>query len=165
MSTPPVPAYAQRDTGVQVEQLRQSARRWRRMFRTLIVLLLLLTWLAFTENTSYEYRQTLASVSQRDTNLATAVEHYVVRVMRNARAVHQLLNGLVRDGVSEVGLADMLSDRLKANDAFSDLGVCMPDGRLLRAGKDGASAIGADLCAQLIAHPPRDDEISLLPPR
>src|SRR6478735_3403403 len=111
MSTPPVPAYAQRDTGVQVEQLRQSARRWRRMFRTLIVLLLLLTWLAFTENTSYEYRQTLASVSQRDTNLATAVEHYVVR-----------------------------------------------------AGKDGASAI-ADLCAQLIAHPPRDDEISLLPPR
>jgi signal transduction histidine kinase/cell division protein FtsB len=165
MSTPPASEYAQRDTSVQVEQLRQSARRWRRMFRTLIVLLVVLTWLAFTENASYEYRQAIASVSQRDANLATAVEHYVVRVMRNARAVHQLLNGLVRDGVSEVGLADMLSDRLKSNDAFSDLGVCMPDGRVLLATADGASAIVADLCGELIAHPPRDDEVSLLPPR
>ena len=153
-----------RDPELQVAQLRQVARRWRRVFRTLMVLLMLLLWLTFVENATYEYRQALASVAQRDANLATAVEHYVVRVLRNARAVHQFLDGVVRDGVSESRLGDVLRDRLRANDAFSDLGVCLPDGRAVVARDAAASAITKPLCQGLFAQPPRDDEVNVLPP-
>ena len=157
--------FSQRDTELEVAQLRQGALRWRRLFRAVMLLLGVLIWISFLEHASYEHRQALASVAQRDANLATAVEHYVVRVMRNARAVHQLLNGLVRDGVSEVGLNEMLRDRLQSNDAFSDLGVCVPGGHVLVATTAGNSSIDAKLCAALIAQPPRNDEVSVLPPR
>jgi hypothetical protein len=143
--------FSERDIDQQIAQLRQGARRWRRLFRALMLLLVLLLWITFVEHAAYEYRQAIASVEQRDANLANAVEHYVVRVLRNARAVHQLLNGLVRDGVSEVGLNDMLRDRLQSNDAFTDLGVCLPAGGVLVATTDGASAIDARLCAALMA--------------
>ncbi|MDB5857346.1 MAG: hypothetical protein JWQ76_1035 [Ramlibacter sp.] len=162
-AAPAVPEFSQRDSELQVGQLQQAARRSRRLLRALMLLLALLVWISFAEHAAYEHRQALASVSQRDANLATAVEHYVVRVLRNARAVHQLLNGLVRDGVSEVGLGDMLRDRLQANDAFSDLGVCLPDGRVLVA-TGGTSSIAGPLCDRLIATPPRSDEVSVLAP-
>ncbi|MCG2594370.1 ATP-binding protein [Ramlibacter sp. XY19] len=157
--------FPQREPEQQIAQLRQGARRTRRMLRTLIVLLLLLLWMTFVENANYEYRQTLASVAQRDANLATAVEHYVVRVMRTTRAVHQFLNGQVRDGVSEIGLNDILRDRLRANDAFADLGLCFPDGRALAATTNGASAIDRALCDGVMARLPRDDEITVFAPR
>ena len=161
---PPGPDFPQRDSGLQVSQLRQAARRWRRLFSGVVLLLVVLVWVSFAENAAYEYRQALAAVAQRDANLATAVEHYVVRVLRNARAVHQLLNGLVRDGVSEAGLGEMLRDRLQANDAFTDLGVCLPDGRTLVAA-GGVSSIDGALCGRLLARPPRNDEVSMLPPQ
>jgi signal transduction histidine kinase len=157
--------FPQREPEQQIGQLRHGSRRTRRMVRALIVLLVLLIWLTFVENANYEYRQTLASVAQRDANLATAVEHYVVRVLRTTRAVHQFLNGQVRDGVSEVGLNDVLRDRLQANDAFADLGLCFPDGRALAATTNGTSAVDAALCTSLLARLPRDDEVSVLAPR
>src|SRR5512141_1811645 len=98
MSTAPAsdPEFSQRDGELQVAQLRQAGRRSRRLIRAVVLFLVLLIWITFVEHAVYEHRQALASVAQRDANLATAVEHYIVRVMRNARAVHQLLNALVR---------------------------------------------------------------------
>ena len=66
------------------ERLAETARRRRVVLRLVFGLLFALVWLAFVEGTLHERARTQEAVAQRDANLATAVEHYVVRVVRMA---------------------------------------------------------------------------------
>jgi signal transduction histidine kinase len=132
------------------QQLRQHARRWPHIVTAVTASALLLLWIAFAEHTSHEHQQTLDAVAQRDANLATAVEHYVVRVLRNARAVHQLLGNQVAQGAADGELKAMLDDRLRANDAFIELAICRPDGRVLTSAP-AASRLAPGDCVQLLA--------------
>lgn len=144
-------------------QLQGSARRWRAALRAVFALLFLSVWVAFAEHTAHEHRLALAAVAQRDANLATAVEHYTVRVLRTARAVNRLLGDMVAQGTADAQLQQMLADRLRANDAFAELGLCLPAAQVLGAPADGGWLTGA-ACAQLLAATPAGPEVSVLPP-
>lgn len=143
--------------------LQRIGQRWRRVLRIVFLTLGLLVWLAFAEDASHERTLTLASVSQRDANLATAVEHYVVRLLRTARAVHRLLGDAVVQGGSESDLLATLQARLRNNDAFHELALCLADGRVLTA-RTPSSGVDAGICARLVPHVPAGEEISVLPP-
>lgn len=148
---------------VQESQLHRSAQRWRLVLRTVFLALAALAWLALAEEVQHERSRTLAAVAERDANLAVAVEHYLVRVLRTARAVHQLLGSLLAQGRGDAELVQMLSSRLRANDAFQELGLCMADGRVLRVGTNGARLTPAT-CARIAAAVRPAREISMLPP-
>src|SRR5215210_2437842 len=122
----------------QEAQLQRLAGRWRSVLRALFVVLAVLLWVSFVEDTSHEHRITLGAVAGRDANLATAVEHYVVRVLGTARAVHRLLGQQLLGGEDEAAVEAMLADRLRANDVFFELGMCMADGRVLTHARSAA---------------------------
>lgn len=143
--------------------LQRMGQRWRRVLRLVFLALGLLVWLAFAEDASHERALTLAAVSQRDANLATAVEHYVVRVLRTARAVNRLLGDMLVQGRGDAELSAMLADRLRANDPFRELALCLADGRVLPAPAAGARLTPAT-CATLMALTGTGNEISVLPP-
>jgi signal transduction histidine kinase len=148
---------------LQESQLHRMGQRWRLVLRSVFLVLAALVWIAFVEDASHEHRLTLAAVSQRDSNLATAVEHYIVRVLRTARAVHRLLDAQLAQGHSEAELADMLADRLRINDAFEELALCLADGRVLAAPVP-APQLDAATCARMLTGVPPGPEITVLPP-
>lgn len=160
---PTNPAAAAATPPAQEAHLQRMGQRWRRVLRIVFLALGLLVWLAFAEDASHERALTLAAVSQRDTNLATAVEHYVVRVLRTARAVNRLLGDMLVQGRSEADLRWMLADRLRANDAFQELALCLADGRVLPPPASGARLTPAT-CAALMPLAAPGQEISVLPP-
>ncbi|QJW83902.1 hypothetical protein HK414_07640 [Ramlibacter terrae] len=127
-----------------------------------MVVMALLVWAAFVEHTTHERRLAPETVAQRDANLATAVDHYAVRVFRNARAVHQLLADVYR-AEGEARLLELLRDRLRANDAFVELAVCTADGRILSS-IDAASFLTAADCTRLRQHVRPSTEITVGPP-
>lgn len=148
---------------VQESQLQRMAQRWRLVLRTAFLGLALLVWLAVVDDSAHARRLTLSAAAERDSNLATAVEHYVVRVLRNARAVHRLMGGMLARGASEAELAQVLADRLRANDAFDQLGLCLPDGRVLAALAPGVH-LTPENCAQIVAAARAGAEVTVLPP-
>jgi signal transduction histidine kinase len=151
------------DEDAETAQLERSARRWRSVLRAVFALLALLVWAAFAEHTAHEHRLALAAVAQRDANLATAVEHYTVRVLRSARAVHRLLGDMVAQGNGDATLQQMLADRLRANDAFAEIGLCLPGPRVLAAPVSGSWLTPAS-CARVLASTAPGPELSVLPP-
>lgn len=155
--------FATTDLPGDAAELEQVARRWRLVVRVVFLALALLMWLAFVEVTAHERRAALAAVEQRDANLGTAVEHYAVRVLRSAAAVHGLLGSTLAGGADAGRLQLLLIDRLLANDAFASLGLCLPGGGLLRAGPQ-PGWIAPATCAALLASPPAGGETALLPP-
>ncbi|NUO73160.1 MAG: hypothetical protein HOQ10_10635, partial [Frateuria sp.] len=72
-------------------QLRRLSRRWRRTVGAVFLVVAAAVWLIFFESMAHERRLTLSAVADRDANLARAVEHYAVRVLRTAQAVQGLL--------------------------------------------------------------------------
>lgn len=150
------------ERATEAAHLEQNARQWRRLLGSVFALLVLLVWVAFVEHTAYEHRMALAAVAQRDANLATAMEHYTGRVLRNALAVHRLLGDMVAQGREEIVLRQMLADRLRANDAFSELGLCLPGGRVLAAPLAGLQLTPAT-CARIEALTRPGPDVSVLP--
>ncbi|HEY8360821.1 MAG TPA: hypothetical protein VIL30_25465, partial [Ramlibacter sp.] len=139
--------FAETAPAIQLEQLREGSNRWRHIFTAVMVVIGVLIWAAFVEHTAHEHAQALEAVAQRDANLATAVDHYAVRVFRTARAVHQLLGDVYR-GEGETRLLELLRDRLRANDAFVELAVCGPDDSILSSIAAATFLTPAD-CARL----------------
>ncbi|MGV3571644.1 MAG: sensor histidine kinase [Ramlibacter sp.] len=139
--------FAETAPVVQLQQLQEGSNRWRHIFTAVMVVMVVLIWAAFVEHTTHEHTVALETVAQRDANLATAVDHYAVRVFRNARAVHQLLADVYRNE-GEPRLVELLRDRLRANDAFVELAVCTADGRILSS-IDAATFLTAADCARL----------------
>lgn len=147
----------------QEAQLHRLAERWRFVLRTLFIVLAVLLWLAFLEDTSHEHRLTVNAVAGRDANLATAVEHYAVRVLATAQAVNRLLGQQVVQR-REVAVIDaMVADRLRANDVFFELGVCLAEGRVLTHARS-APRLSAAACADMLASTPPVAGIAVLPP-
>lgn len=161
--SPELLAFAESAPAQQAAQLRRGAARWRCTFRTTFLLLAILVWAAFAEHTAHEHRLALTAVAQRDANLATAVEHYIVRVLRSARAVHRLLGTMLVEGRGEQQVGDMLADRLRANDAFVALGLCLADGRILQR-RAGGAGLTPEHCADLLAVPLNYTDVAVLPP-
>lgn len=147
----------------QEAQLHRLARRWRLVLRTLFIVLAALLWLAFLEDTSHEHRLTVDAVAGRDANLATAVEHYAVRVLGTAQAVTRLLGQQVVERRDAAAIDDMVADRLRANDVFAELGVCLADGRVLTHARS-APQLSAAQCARLLAATPSGAGIAVFPP-
>lgn len=161
----PGPEFADGKPDEQASQLQRMARRWRRALRTVFLVFLAVLWLAIADEVMHERRITVAAVAQRDANLAIAVEHYVVRILRTARAVHQFLGGVLVKGRSDAEMSWLLTDRLHANDAFRELGICLPDGRVLRsAPARGPSLLTPEACARIVAVVFPGPEVSVLPP-
>lgn len=151
MPTPRAQAdFAETAPAFQIQELQQGARHWRSIFSALMALMAVLVWTAFVEHSGHEHQLALQRVAQRDANLATAVDLYAVRVFRNARAVHQFIGSAYRRDPGEARLVESLRDRLRANDAFVELAVCMADGRILSA-LGGASLLHAADCSTLAA--------------
>ncbi|MBE7368656.1 sensor histidine kinase [Ramlibacter pallidus] len=144
-------------------RLRRGARQWRLALRIVFLLLAVLGWAAFAEHTAHERRLALGTVAQRDANLAIAVEHYVRRVLRNALAVHRLLGDQLAAGASRDMLQQRLADRLQANDAFSGLGLCLPDGSVLDA-PASIARLSPTTCAALGAATPPGGQLAVLRP-
>lgn len=157
------PEFAESQPELQESQLRHMAQRWRLVLGTVFLALALLVWLAAVEEASHERRLTLSAVAERDSNLATAVEHYLVRVLRTARAVNHLLGGLMARGRSEAEMLEVLADRLRANDVFRELGLCLADGRVLPQPAPGARLTAA-ACASISARVRSGSEVAVLPP-
>ena len=155
--------FADSTPEVQESQLRRMGQRWRTILRVAFLSLALVLWIAFLEGTAHEHRLALSAVSDRDANLATAVEHYVVRVLRTARAVHQYLRGLLLQRRGDAEVAEALADRLRANDAFAVLGLCLADGRVLVA-PAGSPYLTPDICAGIFPKVLVRPEITVLPP-
>lgn len=144
------PDFAETAPAIQIPELNYGARRWRSIFAGVMALFTILVWAAFVEQATHEHRQALDTVSQRDANLATAVDHYAVRVFRNARAVHHLVGNVYREDEDEAQLLHLLRDRLLANDAFVELAACMNDGRVLSSLAAG-TLLDAAHCTRLAA--------------
>ena len=147
----------------QEAQLDRLARRWLFVLRTLFLGLGVLLWLAFAEDASHEHRLTLDAVAGRDANLATAVEHYAVRVLGTAQAVNRLLGQQIVEGQDEALLDAMVADRLRANDVLHELGICLADGRVLTHARS-ASQLSPATCAGMLASTPSGAGIVVLPP-
>ena len=149
---------------LQEERLVRSSLRLKAVLRVSLGLVCVLAWAAFVEASVHEYRQAEEALAQRDANLATAVEHYAVRVLRTARAVHGMLGGMTASGRhGEAELVETLADRLRANDVFQELGLCLADGRVLPQPAAGAALTPA-ACARFIAHTARGPQANLLAP-
>jgi signal transduction histidine kinase len=144
-------------------QLRRLSRRWRRTVGAVFLVVAAAVWLIFFESMAHERRLTLAAVADRDANLARAVEHYAVRVLRTAQAVQNLLGGMVAQGRSDEELLQMLSDRMRANDVFGELGLCLQDGRLLPR-PESAALLTAQLCERAVIATPPGPVVSVLTP-
>lgn len=142
-------------------ELRRLARRWLRVMRALFIGVAILLWLAFLEDTAHEHRQTLRAVAERDANLATAIDHYAVRVLRTANAVHRLLGSYVAQGMEPSRLQQALGDRLRANDVFDELGLCLPGDLVLTAPRQQQRLDGA-LCGRLAALAGPGPELAIL---
>ena len=143
-------------------ELRRLARRWLRVVRALFIAVAVLLWLAFLEDTSHEHRQTLRAVAERDANLATAIEHYAVRVLRTANAVHRLLGTYVAQGMDPPRLQPALADRLRANDVFDELGLCLPGDVVLAASRQ-QQRLDPAMCGRLAALAGHGPGLSILP--
>ncbi|KQT13561.1 sensor histidine kinase [Ramlibacter sp. Leaf400] len=154
---------ARRSLDFQEAQLRKLAQRWRNIVRAVFLVMAAVVWLTFIEETVHGHRLTLEAVADRDANLATAVEHYSVRVLRTARAVHGLLEGMVVQRRSEQELVHMMADRARANDSIEELGLCLADGRVLPPPAAG-SLLDEGSCAQVLPLTRTGAEISVLPP-
>ena len=133
-------------------RLMESNRIARVLLRSAFAVFAVLAWAACLEGTYHEYRQTRAAVAQRDANLASAVQNYSAQLTRSARAVHLMVRGLLAEGShSDTEIMEVLADRLRANgDAFAELGVCLPDGRVLPSATPGG-ALTPQACKALIA--------------
>ena len=147
----------------QEAQLHRLALRWRRVLRALFIGLAMLLWVAFLEDASHEHRLTVGAVAGRDANLATAVEHYVVRVLGTARAVHRLLGQQVVAGADDAEVDAMLADRLRANDVFFELGMCMSNGSVLTHSRSSAQ-ISRQACAGIAWATRTASDLTVLPP-
>lgn len=144
-------------------QLHRLARRWRRTVGAVFLVVAAAVWLIFFESMAHERRLTLSAVADRDANLAQAVEHYAVRVLRTAQAVQGLLGGMLAQGRSDEELLQMMADRLRANDVLGELGLCLRDGRLLPPPERGA-LLTPQLCEQATLATPPTPLVSVLPP-
>jgi signal transduction histidine kinase len=144
-------------------QLRRLSRRWRGTVGTVFLMVAAAVWFIFFESVANERRLTLAAVAGRDANLARAVEHYAVRVLRTAQAVQGLLGGMVAEGRSEQELLQTLAGRLRANDVLRELGLCLSDGRVLPKPGPGA-LLTASTCEQLTMATSPGPVVSVLPP-
>jgi signal transduction histidine kinase len=147
----------------QEAQLHRLAVRWRSVLRALFIGLAVLLWVAFIEDASHEHRLTVGAIAGRDANLATAVEHYVVRVLGTARAVHRLLAQQLLAGDAEAEIDAMLADRLRANDVFFELGMCMADGRVLTHSRSAAQLSPAT-CTGILSAAGTAADLAILPP-
>ena len=144
-------------------QLRRLSRRWRRTVGTVFLVVAAVVWLIFFESVAHERRLTLGAVAGRDANLARAVEHYAVRVLRTAQAVQGLLGSMVAEGRSEQELLQMVAGRLRANDVLGELGLCLADGRVLPRPGPGA-LLTASVCEQVTMATSPGPVVSVLPP-
>jgi signal transduction histidine kinase len=153
--------FATSSLDVQEAELGRLARRWLTLLRALFIALAALTWLAFLEDTSHEHRYTMRAVAERDANLATAIEHYAVRVVRTAAAVHRLMGTYLSEGMDAAQLERALADRLLANDVFDELGLCPRGQAPLRAAR-AQPRLDASLCARLQALGAASREVSVL---
>jgi signal transduction histidine kinase len=147
----------------QEAQLRLLAARWRVVLHGLFIGLGVLLWIAFAEDAAHEHRLTVDAVAGRDANLATAVEHYAVRVLGTAGAVDRLLAQQVTEGRPAPIVDAMVADRLRANDVFFELGVCYADGRVLAHSRSGA-LLTPPTCARMLAGAGTAGELAVLPP-
>lgn len=146
------------------EQFLRAGRRWLAVLRIVFCVLGLLVWLAFTENTIHERRITLSAVSERDANLAVAMQHYATRVIRVAAAVHGLVANAVVERRSDADVAALLADRLRANDVFEELGLCFAGGRVLPQPGPASRLVPAE-CEAILKESPRGPRVNVLAPR
>jgi signal transduction histidine kinase len=96
-----------------------------------IVVLLVLIWISFFELTAHERRQTLKAADAGNANLALALEQYTIRLLKNADAVTQLVANEFETGARGEALRKVLLARAANNDAFLEVLVADPRGRLL----------------------------------
>ena len=152
------------NAALQEDRLVRNSRRLRTLLQAVLGLLCVLAWAAFAEASLHEYRQTSSAVAQRDGNMAAAIEHYVVRVLRTARAVNNMMGGVLASGTrTEADVTELLADRLRANDIFQELGVCLADGRVLPTTTPG-SALTRENCAYFAVQTARGPDVSVLAP-
>lgn len=137
----------------ELAELRVATRRKGWLLFGSFATVLVLVWAAFVEHAIYEHRAALRAVRERDSNLAAAVQHYVVRILRNAEAMNGLIAQAYRENPSEAAIRAVLMGRARANDAFTELGLCLPGGRLLSTASGGQARLDAALCAQLAQAP------------
>ena len=133
----------------EIEAVGRYARRWRAIFLSAMAAITVLVWVSFAEHTLFERAASLRAVQERDTNLAAAVNYYIVRILKNAEAV----NGLVREmhavDPDELRLRALLHGRVRANDAMTELGMCLRDGRVLGTAPPGAALLAPATCTAL----------------
>ena len=147
----------------QETQLRRLGVRWRLVLRSLFIGLAVMLWLAFAEDASHEHRLTMGAISGRDANLATAVEHYAVRVLGTAQAVHRLLGQQVTERRPVEAIGEMVADRLRANDVFFELGLCLADGRVLTYAR-AVPRLSRATCPDMLASVPGGVGLVVLQP-
>jgi signal transduction histidine kinase len=153
--------FATSSLDVQEAELGRLARRWLNLLRALFIGVAAVTWLAFIEDTSHEHRSTLRAVAERDGNLATTIEHYTVRVLRTAAAVHRLMGTYFAEGMAAPQLQEALAERLRANDVFDELGLCLPARAPLSAARQ-QPRLDAALCARMQAQAGAARDVAVL---
>lgn len=141
-SPPPVPELA---------ELRVATRRKGWLLFGSFATVLVLVWAAFVEHAIYEHRGALRAVRERDNNLAAAVQYYVTRILRNAEAVNGFVADAYRKDPSEAAMRQVLTGRARANDAFTELGLCLPDGRILSTASAQEASLDSAICDALAA--------------
>lgn len=133
----------------EIEVVGRYARNWRVIFFSAVAAMTALIWMSFAEHTLFERAASLRAVRERDANLAAAVHHYIVRILKTAEAV----NGLVREvhtlDPDEQRLGALLLGRVRANDALAELGMCLPAGRVLSTAARDAAMLEPGTCATL----------------
>ncbi len=141
-----------RSAFAEIEAVGRYARRWRAIFFSAVAAVTVFLWVSFTEHTLFEQGASLRAVRavrERDTNLAAAVNHYILRILKNAEAV----NGMVREvhtvDADEQRLRSLLQGRVRANDAMTELGLCLQDGGVLSTAPPGAAMLVPATCASL----------------
>lgn len=141
----------------ELAELRAATRRKRWLLFGSFATVLALIWVAFVEHAVYEHRAALRAVRDRDSNLAAAVQHYVVRILRNAEAMNGLVAEAYGQDPSDAAMLPVLAGRARANDAFTELGLCLPEGRVLSTASTQQASLDRVMCRGLAAasHPGR----------
>ena len=143
-------------------QLLRLAERRHHLLGWVFAVLAAVIWVAFVEDSVHERERTIAAVAERDANLAAAVEQYLARVLGTTRAVHGLVGAQLVQGREAQERRALQADRLRANDLFEELALCLPDGRVLTAVADGHAT--AATCARMVAATGTARDLQVLAP-
>jgi signal transduction histidine kinase len=140
-----------------LELVRRSARRWRRVLCLTLLLMIVLIWAMWAETTAYDRHQALSAAARRQGNMAVAVGHYLNRALGNAEAVTQYLTTVHASPASD--FPQQLQTRTRVNTLFTDMVACGEDGAVLSGKTPSKPGAFTQACASWLREAPADARV------